>query len=40
MVFQNPFSSLNPRMRVAAIVAEPLATHRRMSRKEIGGPGA
>jgi oligopeptide/dipeptide ABC transporter ATP-binding protein len=27
MVFQNPFSSLNPRMKVMSIVAEPLVTH-------------
>src|SRR5699024_9693261 len=27
MIFQDPFSSLNPRMRVYDIVAEPLITH-------------
>ena len=28
IVFQNPYSSLNPRMRVEAILQEPLRTHR------------
>ena len=35
MVFQDPVSSLNPRMRVSTIVAEPLAIHEpRLSRRE------
>jgi len=35
MVFQDPFSSLNPRMRVGAIVGEPLAIHEpQLSRTE------
>jgi oligopeptide/dipeptide ABC transporter ATP-binding protein len=32
MVFQNPFSSLNPRMSVADSVAEPLHTHEKLSK--------
>lgn len=34
MVFQDPFSSLNPRMRVGTIVEEPLVIHRLGSRAE------
>jgi oligopeptide transport system ATP-binding protein len=34
MVFQDPYSSLNPRMRIDAIVEEPLAIHRIGSRPE------
>ena len=30
MVFQNPVAALNPRMRVQALVAEPLITHTRL----------
>jgi peptide/nickel transport system ATP-binding protein len=33
-VFQNPASSLNPRRRVGAVIAEPLAVHTRMSPSE------
>ena len=34
-VFQNPYSSLNPRMKVRRIIAEPLKAAGRMSRAEI-----
>jgi oligopeptide/dipeptide ABC transporter ATP-binding protein len=36
MIFQDPYSSLNPRMRVQDIVAEPLIVHRLASRAEAG----
>jgi len=35
MIFQDPFASLDPRMRVAELLAEPFHIHERLSRSEI-----
>ncbi len=34
-VFQDPWSSLNPRMRVESIISEPMTTHERVTKQEV-----
>ena len=40
MIFQDPYGSLNPRMTVRKILAEPLEVHRLVAKAEHAGPAA
>ncbi len=40
IIFQDPFASLNPRMRVRDIVTEPLVIHKLAGKQELDGRGA
>ena len=35
IIFQNPYSSLNPKMKIGAILKEPLTVNKKLSKKEI-----
>ena len=36
MIFQNPYSSLNPKMKIGQILTEPLEINTKLSKNEIG----
>ncbi len=40
IIFQDPFASLNPRMRIQEIITEPLVIHRLEKKEELEGRGA